>query len=63
MSGPELADRLRRRFSKERMVLVAVTDLRRDAPEARTPVFDRHLLKPISPETVATLLNGLASDA
>lgn len=59
MTGAELARNLRHDFSREELMLVAVTGLGKEHASAADGSFDHHLLKPVSPEAVALLLNGL----
>lgn len=57
--GAELARRLRKVFGREALTLVAVTGLGKEQVVAAGGPFDHHLLKPVSPEALMSLLNGL----
>lgn len=52
MDGAELARRLRVDFSREDLVLVAVTGLERHREDVAEGPFDHHLLKPVALSSV-----------
>lgn len=56
MRGDELAARLRAWAGDRPLVLVAVTATGNDLPAT---AFDRHLLKPVDPERLRTVVNAL----
>jgi CheY-like chemotaxis protein len=62
--GAELAGHLRQEFPKEELVLVAVTGLGKAQAVGQGENFDKHLLKPVSPQGLVELLNdsGTAFD-
>ena len=62
MDGYALAQELRRRRGGDRQLLVAITGYGQEADQrrAREAGFDRHLVKPVDPETVLDLLAGCA---
>ena len=60
MTGSELARRLRREFPAGVMTLVAVTGHNSSHPKVLDGDFDRHMLKPVTVDSVAALLGSLA---
>jgi CheY-like chemotaxis protein len=61
MTGAELARRLREALDGQSPVLVAVTGHDQMHAGVQAGEFDHHLLKPVTIETLAALLNGLPS--
>ena len=61
MSGAELAQRLREELPGNGMTLVAVTGFGHDYQAESGASFDHRLLKPVTAEQAAALLNSLAS--
>jgi CheY-like chemotaxis protein len=61
MDGLEVGRRLRARFGRDAMLLVATTGFGRDEDRRRTGEagFDGHLVKPIDPTAVQALLSGI----
>jgi len=59
MDGAELARRLREEFPPPALTLVAVTGHNPSHAGVLNGEFDRHLLKPVTPDVVAALLNAL----
>ena len=59
ISGAELARRLREEFPRNGMTLVAVTGFGHQYQTASEANFDHRLLKPVTPEQAAALLNSL----
>ena len=60
MSGLEVAQNLRRVFPSTELTLVALSGYPRDHPSFQSTLFEHHLLKPASVESIVTLLNSLA---
>jgi len=60
MSGAELARRLREELPGNGMTLVAVTGFGRQYQIASGASFDHRILKPVTAEQAAALLNSLA---
>lgn len=63
MGGAELARRLRQQFSSNALILIALTGLSKEVAAAQGGTFDRHVLKPASPESIAVLLDELNLEA
>jgi CheY-like chemotaxis protein len=61
MGGVELAHPLRHEFSLVELVLVALTGLRKDSATDQGAAIDQHVLKPVSPESLVTLLNEVSA--
>ena len=61
MSGAELARRLREELPGNGMTLVAVMRFGRQYQIASGASFDHRILKPVTAEQAAALLNSLAS--
>ncbi|HEY1375449.1 MAG TPA: response regulator, partial [Gemmataceae bacterium] len=63
LDGYELACRIRRQPSLEKMLLVACTGYARDEDRVRSKAagFDHHLTKPADPEELQQLLAGVAA--
>jgi two-component system CheB/CheR fusion protein len=59
MSGAEVAQRLRQEFPSTELTLVALSGYPRDHPGFQDTQFQHHLLKPVTMETIVTLLNSL----
>src|SRR5205823_1690434 len=59
ISGPELARRLRREFPSSVLTLVAVSGHDKTHPDVQGGQFDYHLLKPVTAESIAELLDRL----
>jgi two-component system, chemotaxis family, CheB/CheR fusion protein len=59
MPGTEVARRLREHFPPAALTLIAVSGHDSKAAIAQGGAFDRHLLKPVAPETLIGLLNEL----
>lgn len=62
MDGYEVATRLRSQPEFERIFLVALTGWGKDSDRRRSKEagFDRHIVKPVDPETLGGLLSGAA---
>jgi two-component system, chemotaxis family, CheB/CheR fusion protein len=60
MSGSEVAQHLRQVFPSTELTLVALSGYPRDHPSFQSALFEHHLLKPASVESIVTLLNSLA---
>jgi CheY-like chemotaxis protein len=58
-SGSELAVQLRHEFDGASLAIVAVTGHGRHNERVRGGPFDQHLLKPVTLESVAALLDGI----
>jgi CheY-like chemotaxis protein len=63
MGGAELARRLRQQCSSNGLILIALTGLSKEVAAAQGGGFDRHVLKPVSPESIAVLLDELNREA
>jgi two-component system CheB/CheR fusion protein len=61
MSGFEVAERLRTDLGLEQSVLVAVSGFDEDEDRLRASAFNRHLVKPVSVQTLKQLLNELTT--
>jgi CheY-like chemotaxis protein len=63
MSGYEVGWRLRQGFSKDQMMLVALTGYGTEEDRRRTALagFDLHLVKPVEPETLQHLVRAFAA--
>jgi CheY-like chemotaxis protein len=62
MSGTDLAQRLRQAIPANELTLVAITGHDRDHAGVQAGPFDHHLLKPVTEESLATLLNAMPVD-
>jgi len=60
MTGPEVAQRLREDFPAGELTLVAVTGFGHNYQAASGSVFEHRLLKPVTADRAAELLNSLA---
>jgi CheY-like chemotaxis protein len=61
MTGSELARRLRQQFPQSELTLVAVTGHGKAHGAVQDSRFDHYLLKPVTAEGVATMLNALSA--
>ncbi len=64
MDGYEVASRLRQMPETSAATLIAVTGYgqEEDRRRSRRAGFDQHLVKPVAPESLQSLLAGLARD-
>jgi CheY-like chemotaxis protein len=61
MDGYEVARRLRRQQDGSKLTLIALTGMGRDEDRQRAMEagFDRHVTKPVTPETLQTIVGGV----
>jgi len=62
VSGAELARRLRQEFAADELTLIAVTGHDRSDARVQEGAFDRHLLKPVTVDSLVTVLNTAADN-
>jgi CheY-like chemotaxis protein len=65
MDGTEVCRRARQLDLGHRLVMVALTGwgMKEDLERTRASGFDRHLVKPVAPQTLFHLLDGLDESA